>query len=81
MTAVSIRPWSAVRVGDGVLDPAGVWHRVTRVESGWIELDGGHAMSVPAGSVTGWSASAAAMDAAVEVVAATLGGRVTGHGA
>jgi len=59
-----------MRVGDGVLDPAGAWHRVTRVESGWIELDGVHTMRVPAGSVTSWDA----MEAAAEVVAGVLGG-------
>lgn len=73
-------PWASLEVGDGVLDPDGAWHRVTRAEAGWIELDGAHAFPVPAGSVTGWSASAAAMEAAVGVVAATLGGRVIGHG-
>ena len=76
MGAVSVRPWDALRVGDGVLDPAGVWHRVTRAEGGWIELDGVHAMPVPSGAVTSWDA----MAAAVEVVASVLGGQAIGHG-
>ena len=67
---MSVRPWSALRPGDGVLDPAGAWHRVTRVEGGWLELDGVHAMRVPAGTVTTWDA----MEAAAEVVTGVLGG-------
>lgn len=46
--------WLALVVGDGVLAPDGTWHRVTRVEGGWIELDGTHAFPVPAGRVTAW---------------------------
>jgi hypothetical protein len=76
VTTVSARPWGALQAGDGVLDPAGVWHRVTRVESGWIELDDAHAMPIPAGAVTSWDA----MAAAVEIVAGVLGGQVIGHG-
>ena len=77
MSAAGVRPWSEARVGDGALDPAGVWHRVTRSEGGWIELDGAHAMPVPAGTVMSWDA----MAAAVEVVAEVLGGQAVGHGA
>lgn len=63
--------WSALIVGDGVRAPDGTWHRVTRAESGWIELDGTTAFPAPAGFVTAWDS---AMAGAVEVVAANLGG-------
>ena len=64
------RAWSELAVGDGVLGRDGVWRRVTRAESGWIEVDGETTFPVPAGRVTSWDS----MATAVSVVAATLGG-------
>ena len=68
--------WSALVVGDGVQAPDGTWHRVTRAESGWIELDGVTAFPAPAGFVTAWDST---MAGAVEVVAANLGGIEVEH--
>ena len=67
---IAERAWSELTVGDGVLGRDGVWRCVTRVESGWIEVDGQTAFPVPAGRVTSWDS----MAAATEAVAATLGG-------
>lgn len=70
------RAWSELAVGDGVLGRDGVWRRVTRAESGWIEVDEETAFPVPAGRVTSWDS----MAAATAVVAATLGGSEVGRG-
>ena len=71
------RAWSELAVGDGVLGRDGVWRRVTRAESGWIEIDGEATFPLPAGRVTAWDS----MTAATAVVAATLGGsEVVTHG-
>jgi hypothetical protein len=65
-------PWAALAVGDGVRSPDGAWHEVTRVEDGWIELDGGPlAFPVPAGECWGWDR---ALAQAAAVVSAHLGG-------
>lgn len=42
-----MRSREAVMVGDGVRDPAGTWHKVTRAEGGWVELDGSLAVRLP----------------------------------
>jgi len=64
------RAWSELTVGDGVLGRDGAWRRVTRAESGWVEVDGATAFPVPAGRVTSWDS----MAAATALVATTLGG-------
>lgn len=63
--------WASLIVGDGVQAPDGTWHRVTRAEAGWIELDGAMAFRTPAGYVTAWDS---AMAGAVALIAADLGG-------
>lgn len=68
--------WTALIVGDGVQAPDGTWHRVTRAEAGWIELDGATAFRAPDGYVTAWDS---AMAGAVGVVAAHLGGVEVEH--
>ena len=68
--------WTALVVGDGVQAPSGTWHRVTRAESGWIELDGTTAFPVPVGCVTAWDS---AMAGAVALVAENLGGVEVEH--
>lgn len=71
MTGTGLMPWAALAVGDGVLDRAGTWHEVTRVEGGWIELNGERAFPVPAGECWGWDR---ALAQAAAVVSAHLGG-------
>jgi hypothetical protein len=72
MTGAGLMPWAALAVGDGVQsDTDGAWHEVTRVESGWIELDGERAFPVPAGECWGWGR---ALAQAAAVVSAHLGG-------
>jgi len=71
VTGAGLMPWSALAVGDGVRSPDGAWHEVTRVEGGWIELDGTAAFLTPAGECWGWDR---ALAQAAAVVSAHLGG-------
>jgi len=71
VTGAGLMPWAALAVGDGVRSPDGAWHEVTRVEGGWIELDGATALPIPAGECWGWDR---ALAQAAAVVSAHLGG-------